>query len=344
MRTIQLTIAMTMLSVPASAFALPGTTSTETHGPTAALLPVAVAPRHVSLGQSVSITGTAASAQAGRRVALQSAPRRHAAWRRLATTRIGRRGRFAFRAHLRHSGVLRAVEIDGPRSGAAARGTVSVPGARPALRSRSVNDTGAAGLASAPTPRGTRAPARFAPVQVTAALRVPARSHDVLSGDDIQVAGRLLPGRRGRAVALQGHGAHGWRTLARARTGGRGGFAVRYRPSSGTDRHLRVVFSGDRANARSVSAAGTMTLYRPTVASWYQDGGSTGCGYHAGLGVANRTLPCGTKVRLRHGGRAVTATVDDRGPYVGGRSYDLNQNTAAALGFAGVGTIWVSVR
>jgi rare lipoprotein A (peptidoglycan hydrolase) len=36
----------------------------------------------------------------------------------------------------------------------------------------------------------------------------------------------------------------------------------------------------------------------------------------------------------------VTAVVDDRGPYVGGREWDLNQNTARALGFGGVGTVW----
>ena len=34
-----------------------------------------------------------------------------------------------------------------------------------------------------------------------------------------------------------------------------------------------------------------------------------------------------------NGGRTVTAVVDDRGPYVAGREWDLNQNTAAALGF-----------
>jgi len=28
------------------------------------------------------------------------------------------------------------------------------------------------------------------------------------------------------------------------------------------------------------------------------------------------------------------------GPYVEGRDWDLNQNTAAALGFGGVGTVW----
>ena len=58
------------------------------------------------------------------------------------------------------------------------------------------------------------------------------------------------------------------------------------------------------------------------------------------LGVANQTLPCGTKVTFRYGGRTVTAVVDDRGPFVGGREWDLNQNTAGALGFGGVGTVW----
>ena len=59
--------------------------------------------------------------------------------------------------------------------------------------------------------------------------------------------------------------------------------------------------------------------------------------------MANRDLPCGTQVTFRYGGRTVTAVVDDRGPYVGGREWDLNQNTAAALGFDGVDTVWSSI-
>ena len=35
-------------------------------------------------------------------------------------------------------------------------------------------------------------------------------------------------------------------------------------------------------------------------------------------------------------------SVDDRGPYVGGREWDLNQNTAGALGFNGVASVWAS--
>ena len=35
----------------------------------------------------------------------------------------------------------------------------------------------------------------------------------------------------------------------------------------------------------------------------------------------------------------MTATVDDRGPYVYSRLWDLNQNVAGALGFSGVDTV-----
>ena len=86
-----------------------------------------------------------------------------------------------------------------------------------------------------------------------------------------------------------------------------------------------------------------LSVFTAAAASWYEDAGNTACGYHATYGVANKSLPCGTKVKIRYGGRSVTATVDDRGPYVGGRDWDLSQTTAGALRFGGVGTIWVSL-
>lgn len=79
----------------------------------------------------------------------------------------------------------------------------------------------------------------------------------------------------------------------------------------------------------------------PAVASWYYDRGQTASGWHAYYGVANKYLPFGTRVVFRYGGRQVTATVDDRGPYVAGRTWDHNQNTASALGFFSVGVAQV---
>lgn len=67
------------------------------------------------------------------------------------------------------------------------------------------------------------------------------------------------------------------------------------------------------------------------LASWYDDAGSTACGFHATYGVANKTLPCGFRVELRHGGNSVEAIVEDRGPFIAGRSFDLNPSTKGAL-------------
>ena len=53
---------------------------------------------------------------------------------------------------------------------------------------------------------------------------------------------------------------------------------------------------------------------------------------HRLLGVAHRTLPCGTKVALLYKGRTITVPVVDRGPFGHGASYDLTSATAEALG------------
>ena len=58
------------------------------------------------------------------------------------------------------------------------------------------------------------------------------------------------------------------------------------------------------------------------------------------LGVANKTLPCGTLVTLHYGSHTVRVPVVDRGPYVEGREFDLTEATKNALGFGGVGQVW----
>lgn len=73
-------------------------------------------------------------------------------------------------------------------------------------------------------------------------------------------------------------------------------------------------------------------------ASYYEDAGATASGFHAFYGVANLTLAFGTRVLICFHG-CVTGTVDDRGPYVAGRLWDLNQNVAAAVGFDGLDTV-----
>jgi hypothetical protein len=83
--------------------------------------------------------------------------------------------------------------------------------------------------------------------------------------------------------------------------------------------------------------------FRLAGASWYGPGlwgRQTACGQTlrpTTIGVAHKTLPCGTMVKFVYHGRAVLAPVIDRGPYINGRSFDLTAAAAQALDFEGVG-------
>jgi rare lipoprotein A (peptidoglycan hydrolase) len=75
------------------------------------------------------------------------------------------------------------------------------------------------------------------------------------------------------------------------------------------------------------------------LASWYDDAGQTACGFHATYGFANLSLPCGAHVLMRGPGGEVVATMQDHGPYVGGRLFDLNPSLKNALGCGDLCTI-----
>src|SRR5256885_9812619 len=50
------------------------------------------------------------------------------------------------------------------------------------------------------------------------------------------------------------------------------------------------------------------------------------------MGVAHRTLRCGTLLVLEYRGRTLTVPVIDRGPYIAGRTLDLSNATRLAMG------------
>jgi len=62
--------------------------------------------------------------------------------------------------------------------------------------------------------------------------------------------------------------------------------------------------------------------------------------------AAHKSLPFGTSVRITNldNGRSVTATINDRGPYVGGRIIDVSQALARQLGFVRAGMARVQVE
>ncbi len=73
------------------------------------------------------------------------------------------------------------------------------------------------------------------------------------------------------------------------------------------------------------------------IASWYGPGfygNRTACGQVYTpeiIGVAHRTLPCGTLVVIEFRGRTMTVPVIDRGPYIAGRTLDLSNATKIAM-------------
>ena len=89
-----------------------------------------------------------------------------------------------------------------------------------------------------------------------------------------------------------------------------------------------------------------VTGWQTSVASVFTDFGlPIACQVNGGvlhrddLGVANKTLPCGTMITFRYHGKGIRVPVIDRGPYIEGREWDLTGATAVALDFPGLGDI-----
>ena len=61
--------------------------------------------------------------------------------------------------------------------------------------------------------------------------------------------------------------------------------------------------------------------------------------------AASRTLPFGTMVRVtnRANGRSVVVRINDRGPFIAGRSIDLSLGAAGAIGMIGSGVAGVDI-
>jgi rare lipoprotein A len=196
-------------------------------------------------------------------------------------------------------------------------------------------------------------------------ISVDAHRSRVKPGDAVRISGRITAPKphhvadaAGAAAAVarqatsrtrvklqmryRGH----WVLAQHRRTNRHGRFTFAFHVRRTGIKQLRVLYVRNAIAHAKTARAGRIVSRRPlipVVASWYYDAGDTACGFHARYGVANKTLPCGTKVRIAYGGRSVVATVDDRGPYIAGRTYDLNQNVSRALGMNGVATVHASI-
>jgi rare lipoprotein A len=283
------------------------------------------APVRVTVGQKVRyrglmvMRGRLASGEAGHRIAVDFRPV-GSDWTTIRAAVSGEGGAFRFTLRPTRSGELR-VRVD-------------------ELQAQSAGNDGGEAAASQQSD--------VQRIAVAPAISARVRGLNVMPGHRAVLTGSLQPGVRGRVVVAQGR-IHGhWRTLARVHTRSQGHFRMRFRARGVGSTPLRLRFAGDRANTAAVKRVGRLNVFRPALASWYGPGfygGHLACGGTLGvgtLGVANKTLPCGTKVTLRYRGHTVRVPVIDRGPYVGGREFDLTGATKAALHFGSTGTVWVT--
>jgi hypothetical protein len=143
---------------------------------------------------------------------------------------------------------------------------------------------------------------------------------------------KLSPGSTGEAVATL-------QRILSARRFGQLQVSGRYEEAT----QKAVLRFQNRAGLRADGVVGPNTrpallrLMTVRTATWYGPGfyGSrAACGIklrRSTLGVAHKTLPCGTKVTFYSRGRFVTVPVIDRGPFVRGVSWDLSEAAARRL-------------
>jgi hypothetical protein len=170
-------------------------------------------------------------------------------------------------------------------------------------------------------------------------------------GDVVQIHGTVPGARPGDGVVVQHlDPAAGWQPAATATVGADGSFDATWKPEHSGRTKLRVLPAAGQAATAAAADPATVpsrdvTVFHRARATWYGPGlygRRTACGTRltkSTLGVAHRTLPCGTLVALFKDGRTVTVPVIDRGPFRRGTSYDLTYATAQTLGMDATTTL-----
>ena len=180
---------------------------------------------------------------------------------------------------------------------------------------------------------------KAARVEVTPRFTFEVDPNDVKFRKDIEMYGRLLPVVDGRMVRIERRNRKGDWELLKKVDAGDGVYKRFWEPDVRGRRGLRIVFKGDELNA-GARRRERVWIYRRGEATWYGPGfygNTTACGQtlrKKTLGVAHRTLDCGTKIDFLYRQRTISVRVIDRGPY-GEADWDLTNATRKRLGFEG---------
>ena len=137
-----------------------------------------------------------------------------------------------------------------------------------------------------------------------------------------------------------------WVPVAVVHAGSDGTFAATWQTKGAGQLTIRAVLQDGQASTAAVSPPSlSVTVYKRSIATLYGPGfwgHQTACGVvlrRRTLGVANRTLPCGTEVQVYYKGRVMTVPVIDRGPYAHRANWDLTMATGRALGMTGTAVV-----
>jgi rare lipoprotein A (peptidoglycan hydrolase) len=163
--------------------------------------------------------------------------------------------------------------------------------------------------------------------------------------NSLTVSGSLPTADAGKTVELEIMGSKtrwAWQAVASSPVQSNGSFSAVWNTNHIGRFGIRAIVPSDGASSASAGAPTvTVTVYRPSVATLYGPGfygHRTACGMilrRTTIGVANRTLPCGTPVAIDYQGQTLIVPVIDRGPYAHGADWDLTMATGKALGMTG---------
>ena len=160
-----------------------------------------------------------------------------------------------------------------------------------------------------------------------------------------RAAGRVLRVQRFDETAGR------WRAEARTVVGRKGRFRVRWSPTTLGAQRIRATLQRRRAaSVTSASPEVSVRVFKPGMATWYGPGlygNKTACGQVLTkdlVGVAHKSLPCGTMVEISYGGTSLVVPVVDRGPFVKGMTWDITSAAAEQLGFTETARIGALVQ
>ena len=174
-----------------------------------------------------------------------------------------------------------------------------------------------------------------------------------LLGHESVLKGTVLRSARGRVLRVQrfDEAAQVWRSEARTVVGRKGRFRVRWSPTTLGAQRIRATLQRRRsATVTTASPEVSVRVFKPGMATWYGPGlygNKTACGQTLTkdlVGVAHKSLPCGTLVEVAYGGASIVVPVVDRGPYSKGMTWDLTSAAAEQLGFTATARIGALVQ